>query len=93
MDKKISAAIVTMLFVLGIVAVPVSAHFTMGNHLPNYPFRSEHFDPHHRGLVGYVFPGGGLFTTLPLGAGAPGWYTGAGTYPGYQSPGLTGRAV
>ena len=81
MDKKISAALIAMLFVLGIVAVPVSAHFTMGNHTGSYPFRTNHFDPHVQGLVGYVFPGGGLFT-----AGAPGWYTGSGTYPGYQSP-------
>jgi hypothetical protein len=81
MDKKISAALIAMLFVLGIVAVPVSAHFTMGNHLPAYPFRSQHFDPHQMGPLGYVFPGGGLFS-----AGAPGWYTGTGTYPGYQSP-------
>ena len=81
MDKKISAAFVTMLFILGIIAVPVSAHFTMGNHLPAYPFRSQHFDPHQMGPVGYVFPGGGLFSL-----GAPGWYWGSGQYPGYQSP-------
>jgi len=83
MDKRISAAFVTMLFILGIVAMPVSAHFTMGNHIPTYPFRTKHFDPHVDGLVGYVFPGSGLFT-----AGAPGWYWGPGTfqYPGYQSP-------
>jgi len=81
LDKRISAAFVTMLFILGIVAMPVSAHFTMGNHQATYPFRNRHFDPHVDGLIGYVFPGGGLFT-----AGAPGWYTGAGTYPGYQSP-------
>jgi len=70
-----------MLFVLGIAAMPVSAHFTMGNHQATYPFRTNHFDPHVQGLIGYVFPGSGLFT-----AGAPGWYTGSGTYPGYQSP-------
>jgi len=81
MDKRINAAFVTMLFLLGIIAVPVSAHFTMGNHLPAYPFRSRHFDPHQMGPVGYVFPGGGLFTN-----GAPGWYWGTGQYPGYQSP-------
>ena len=81
MDKKISAALIAMLFVLGIVAVPVSAHFTMGTHIPAYPFRSNHFDPHTKGLVGYVFPGGGLFTQS-----APGWYSVAGEFPGYQSP-------
>jgi len=81
LDKRISAAFVTMLFILGIASMPVSAHFTLGTHIPAYPFRSKHFDPHSKGLVGYVFPGSGLFT-----AGAPGWYTGAGTYPGYQSP-------
>jgi len=70
-----------MLFILGIIAVPVSAHFTMGNHVPAYPFRNTHFDPHAQGLIGYVFPGGGLFT-----GAAPGWHTGIETYPGYQSP-------
>jgi len=81
MDKRISAAFVTMLFILGIVAMPVSAHFTMGKHIATYPFRQNHFDPHVKGLVGYVFPGSGLFTV-----GAPGWYWGSPGYPGYQSP-------
>jgi hypothetical protein len=87
MNKKISAALIAMLFVLGIVAVPVSAHFTMGNHTAAYPFRNSHFDPHVQGLIGYVFPGSGLITAGAGGfAGVPGWYYGAGTYPGYQSP-------
>ena len=81
MNKKISAALIAMLFVLGIVAVPVSAHFTMGEHTAAYPFRKNHFDPHVAGPLGYVFPGSGLGTT-----NAPGWYTGQGTWPGYQSP-------
>ena len=92
MDKRISAAFVTMLFILGIVSMPVSAHFTMGNHIPAYPFRTRHFDPHVDGLVGYVFPGGGLLSAGAAAAAAgfantPGWYYGTGTsYPGYQSP-------
>jgi len=73
-----------MLFILGIVAMPVSAHFTVGEHIATYPFRKNDFDPHVKGLVGYIFPGGGLFTTV--GGSLPGAYTGAGTYPGYQSP-------
>ena len=81
MNKKISAAFVTMLFILGIVSVPVSAHFTMGTHTGTYPFRTKHFDPHTDGVVGYVFPGSGLATP-----GAPGWYWGRDDYPGYQSP-------
>ena len=81
MNKRISAAFVMMLFILGIVSVPVSAHFTMGQHIPTYPFRTHHFDPHVDGLIGYIFPGGGLATP-----NAPGFYTGFGTYPGYQSP-------
>jgi len=83
MNRRISAAFVTMLFLLGIIAVPVSAHFTMGKHIPAYPFRTNHFDKHVQGLIGYVFPGSGLWSTY-----APGWYWGAGsnTYPGYQSP-------
>jgi len=88
MDKRISAAFVTMLFLLGIVATPVSAHFTEGRHQPTYPFRSRHFDPHVEGLIGYVFPGGGLFTWPTPWFYGPGWYLGPGTntYPGYQSP-------
>jgi len=87
MDKKISAALIAMLFVLGIVAVPVSAHFTMGEHIAAYPFRRNNFDPHVTGAVGYVFPGSGLMSAGAGGfAGTPGWYYGAGTYPGYQSP-------
>ena len=72
-----------MLFILGIVAVPVSAHFTVGEHIAAYPFRRNDFDPHVKGLVGYIFPGAGVITS---GLGAPGWYTGTGSWPGYQSP-------
>jgi len=81
--KKAGVVFMTVLLALGTVCVTVSAHFTMGNHQAAYPFRNRHFDPHVDGLIGYVFPGGGLFTS-----GAPGWYWGAGTntYPGYQSP-------
>ena len=81
-----------MLFILGIAAMPVSAHFTMGNHVPTYPFRTRNFDPHVDGLVGYVFPGSGLISPVstlpspPAFANAPGWYYGPPTYPGYQSP-------
>jgi hypothetical protein len=89
MDRKYVAGFVVALLMIGVAIVPVSAHFTMGNHLPAYPFRSNHFDPHVQGLVGYLFPGSGLITGGSGGfAGVPGWYYGAGsnTYPGYQSP-------
>jgi len=81
MNKRACATAAVAIFIIGVVAAPASAHFTMGTHIPYYPFRQNHFDWHIQGLVGYVFPGGGLFT-----AGAPGWYTGGATYPGYQSP-------
>ena len=81
MDKRISAAFVVMLFVLGIVAVPVSAHFTLGEHIGTYRFRRNDFDPHVKGLMGYIWPGAGLWT-----GPAPGLYYGAPGYPGYQSP-------
>jgi hypothetical protein len=83
MNKQLCTFIVIAVFGLGILAVPVSAHFTMGNHTSSYPYRTNNFDKHVDGLQGYVFPGSGLFTT-----GAPGWYhgTASGEYPGYQSP-------
>jgi len=73
-----------MLFMLGIVAAPVSAHFTLGEFTGNYRFRKDDFDPHVPGVIGYVWPGGGYATDAAAGAGKfPLW---APQYPGYQPP-------
>jgi len=70
-----------MLFALGIVSVPVSAHFTLGVLTPTYDFHANDYDPHVAGIIGYVWPGIGYATTL-TGAGG----LAAPQYPGYQSP-------
>jgi len=45
--------------------VPVQAHFTLGDNLPNYPYHENDFDPNHIfGVIGYVWPGGGENTYL-----------------------------
>ena len=67
-----------MLFALGIVSIPVSAHFTLGQLRGTYDFHDRDYDPHVPGVIGYVMPGAGYFTT-ELGAMRP-------EYPGYQSP-------
>jgi len=79
MDKRISAAFVVMLFLLGVVAAPVSAHFTLGNLTANVPYRTDDWYPHVKGVIGYVWPGGGP-TNWALGSADPRGY------PGYQSP-------
>jgi len=75
--KRINAAFIVVLFALGIVAVPVSAHFTLGRLGASPPYRTDDFDQHVFGVVAYVWPGAGLYGTV-----APGF----GDYPGYQSP-------
>jgi len=87
MNKRISAAFVVMLFMLGIVAVPVQAHFTLGQYTSTYRYHAKDFDyspmatyGHVGGLIGYVWPGAGPYSTP-----SPGWYTGFSTYPGYQT--------
>ncbi len=96
MNKRFYALLVIAIFGIGMSTLPVSAHFTMGNHIGSYPYRTNNFDPHVQGLVGYVFPGSGLFATgVPPAQGSPGWAgtitpgaatSGSGFYPGYQSP-------
>ena len=64
-----------------VVVSPVQAHFTLGNLTGTYRFHSEDFDPHVSGVVGYVWPGGGLnsYTGVPNAASSV-------LSPGYQSP-------
>ena len=78
MNKRIDAAFIVMLFALGVVSVPVSAHFTLGVLTPTYDFHANDFDPHVTGVVGYVWPGVG-YTSALTGLSKP-------EYPGYQSP-------
>jgi hypothetical protein len=97
MHKKISAAFILMLFTLGVVAVPVQAHFTLGKYTGTYDWHTNDYDDplgaqgagqaHIPGLTGYVFPGAG-----PIQNPVPGWGSGAAVqglqvagWPGYQS--------
>jgi len=77
LDKRISAAFVIMLFMLGTFAAPVSAHFTLGKFKGTYDFHDNDFDPHVAGVLAYVWPGAG-----PTAGALPGFAP----YPGYQSP-------
>jgi len=78
MNKRLGAAFVVMLFMLGIVAAPVSAHFTLGRFIGPYRFRTEDYDPHVPGVIGYVWPGVGNAPTAAK-LDDP-------DYPGYQPP-------
>src|SRR5208282_2497136 len=60
---------------------PVKADFTLGLLTPSYPFHEQDFDPHVSGVVGYVFPGGGLAALT----GAPNIASSV-LSPGYQAP-------
>ncbi len=60
---------------------PVKADFTLGLLTPSYPFHQQDFDPHVSGVVGYVFPGGGLAALT----GAPNIASSV-LSPGYQAP-------
>ncbi len=70
--KKLAAALTIAIFVLSTLAImtPAQAHFTLGLLTPSYRFHAQDFDPHVSGVIGYVFPGGGLaaYTGVPNGA-------------------------
>jgi len=63
------------------MVMPAQAHFTLGNLTGTYRFHSQDFDPHVSGVVGYVWPGGGLdsYSGVPNAASSV-------LSPGYQSP-------
>jgi hypothetical protein len=63
------------------IAVPVSAHFTLGDLTGTYNYHTNDFDPHVPGVIGYVWPGGGLDTY----SGSPASVT-VNNAPGYQAP-------
>src|SRR5208283_4892518 len=81
--RKVTALLVVAIFLLSTLAIgiPVQAHFTLGNLTGTYRFHSEDFDPHVSGVIGYVWPGGGLnaYTGVPNAASSV-------LSPGYQSP-------
>jgi hypothetical protein len=71
------------------IAVPVSASFTLGDLTGTYNYHTNDFDPHVPGVIGYVWPGGGLNTYdgSPTSASvnnAPGYQA---PYPGGNPPG------
>jgi len=82
MNTKIAATLTILIFALSTVAIavpPASAHFTVGQLTGVSRWRTQDFDPHVPGVVGYVFPGGGSAAW----GGAP---SSAFPAPGYQSP-------
>ena len=90
MHKKLAAMLTIAIFAMGTlaVAVPVSAHFTLGDLTPTYRYHANDFDPHVPGVIGYVWPGGGLNAY----SGSPASVNPA-TGPGYQSPYPGGNPV
>jgi len=90
MNKRISAAFIIMLFALGIAAIPVEAHFTLGDLTGAWPYRTNDYDTltgtaHVTGVIGYVWPGGGYSTGSAATVGTTDklW---APQYPGYMPP-------
>jgi len=83
LHKKLAAMLTIAIFAMGTlaIAVPVSAHFTLGNLTGTYRYHANDFDPHVPGVIGYVWPGGGLNAY----SGSPATVNSA-TGPGYQSP-------
>ena len=61
MNKKLAASLTIAIFLMSTIAIlaPVQADFTLGQNSPNYPYTINNFDPHVKGIVGYVWPGGG----------------------------------
>ncbi len=83
MHKKLAATLTIAIFLISTLAIiaPVSAHFTLGNLPQTYRYHANDFDPHMAGVIGYVWPGGGLNAYT----GAPNVWTNQ-LSPGYQSP-------
>ncbi len=83
MNRKLTALSVVVIFLISTlaVAIPVSAHFTLGDLTGTYRYHANDFDPHVPGVIGYVWPGGGQNTW----GGSPG-FASDNNAPGYQSP-------
>jgi len=91
LSKKIVAMLAIATFLVGTfaVAVPVQAHFTLGNMIGTSPFDVNNFDAHVAGPIGYVWPGAGqcAWEGYPNQASdncAPGYQS---PYPGGNPPG------
>ena len=90
MNKKLAASLTIAIFLLSTIAIlaPVQAHFTLGNSTEGvYPYTANDFDPHVKGVIGYVWPGGGENTYL----GSPTGVTnvvGPGYVPPYPNPSI-----
>ena len=67
--------------------LPVLSHFTLGRHVPNYPFSLSNYDPHQPGPLGYVWPGSGLVGKGSLSQPeAPGYQHPWPNYPPHMKP-------
>jgi len=63
LNKKLAASLTIAIFLLSTIAIfaPVQAHFTLGKNTEGaYPYTNTNFDPHVTGVIGYVWPGGGI---------------------------------
>ena len=90
MSRKLSAVFLVAIFLIGIIAVatPIQAHFTLGDLTGTYRYHTNDFDPHVPGVIGYVWPGGGLNAY----SGSPATVSSS-MGPGYQSPYPGGNPV
>jgi len=77
----VTLLIVILSITIFLTAEPASAHFTLGNLTGTPRYRTNDFDPHVTGVIGYVWPGGGENAYL----GFPNLAS-ASLSPGYQSP-------
>ena len=81
--RSLAVLFIIGIFVFGVVAtaVPVRAHFTLGNSTGTYRYHANDFDPHVAGPIGYVWPGGGqnAYSGFPN-------FANVNSGPGYQSP-------
>lgn len=81
--RALNATLVISIFALSIVAaaVPVQAHFTLGDLTGTFRYHANDFDAHVPGVIGYVWPGAGQNAY----AGFPN-FASVNSGPGYQSP-------
>jgi hypothetical protein len=78
MKIRTAQAIIFILILIPLVsAIPVRAHFTLGDLTPSFRYHTNDFDPHVAGPTTYVWPGAGFSDYVGSSSGFP---------PGYQSP-------
>jgi len=82
-SRKFSVVFIISIFFLSMfaTAIPVQAHFTLGDLTGTYRYHANDFDPHVPGVIGYVWPGGGqnAYSGFPN-------FANVNSGPGYQSP-------